>query len=124
MRERCRQHGIAVPGSVAVTAERVDEPPLPFPVVVKPVDCGGSLMVTLARDTGEHLRACAPLVWRRVHRADGEPVSRTLSCADTDVPIAGIVGPAPTPVVERFLRDMVTSVRVTAASEAVTRVAG
>ena len=61
MRSRCRQHGIAVPGSVAATAERVDEPPLPFPVIVKPVDCGGSLMVTLARDTGEHLRACAPL---------------------------------------------------------------
>lgn len=64
MRERCRQYAIAVPGSVPVTADDVGEPPFPFPVVVKPVDWGGSLMVRLARDADEYLRAC-----EEIHRA-------------------------------------------------------
>ncbi|GGQ69914.1 ATP-grasp domain-containing protein [Couchioplanes azureus] len=64
MRERCRRHGVAVPGSVPVSAADT-EAPFPFPVVVKPVDCGGSLMVSLARDAGEYRRACA-----EIHRAE------------------------------------------------------
>ncbi|GGQ69986.1 ATP-grasp domain-containing protein [Couchioplanes azureus] len=65
-----------------------------------------------------------PVVRRWVQRADGEPISQTLSYADSDVPLAGIVGPAPTPVLERFLRDMFATVRVAPAAQAVTHVAG
>ncbi|MER6997957.1 ATP-grasp domain-containing protein [Streptomyces sp. NPDC000410] len=65
MRGRCAERGIAVPGSALVTSGSRGEPPFPFPVVVKPVDCGGSLMVSLARDPEEYARACA-----EIHRAD------------------------------------------------------
>lgn len=63
MRECCVKHDIAVPGSVAVTADEVGRSPFAFPVVVKPVDWGGSLAVSLAHDDEAYRRACA-----RIHR--------------------------------------------------------
>lgn len=61
MRARCLEHDIVVPRSVAVEAGNVGESPFAFPVVVKPADWGGSLMVSLARDAGEYRRACAQI---------------------------------------------------------------
>jgi biotin carboxylase len=61
MRTRCREHGITVPGSVLVNQGTWPEPPFPLPVVVKPVDCGGSLMVSLARDLREYAAARAEI---------------------------------------------------------------
>ncbi len=60
----------------------------------------------------------SPLTWRWVQRTEDEPVSQALSYAEYDVPIAGIVGPASTAVLEQFLRDMFASVKVTAADKA------
>ncbi|MFD6679605.1 ATP-grasp domain-containing protein [Micromonospora parva] len=64
----------------------------------------------------------SPLTWRWVQRTEDEPVSQALSYAEYDVPIAGIVGPAPTAVLEQFLRDIFASVKVTAAGKADTHV--
>lgn len=61
MRERGRKHDIAVPGSVTVRAGEVRESPFAFPVVVKPVDWGGSLLVSLARDADEYRLACTEI---------------------------------------------------------------
>jgi biotin carboxylase len=65
MRRRCLERDIAVPGSVVAVPGSWPEPPFPLPVVVKPVDCGGSLMVSLARDLAEYAAARA-----LVHRSD------------------------------------------------------
>ncbi|MGW9420193.1 ATP-grasp domain-containing protein [Streptomyces koyangensis] len=59
MRRRCAERGIARPRSVTVGPGTTGPCPLPFPVVVKPVDCGGSLMVSLCRDEEEYARARA-----------------------------------------------------------------
>ncbi|WP_405851718.1 ATP-grasp domain-containing protein [Streptomyces sp. NBC_00090] len=59
MRRRCAERDIAFPRSVPVAPESAGPCPLPFPVVVKPVDCGGSLMVSLCRDAEEYERALA-----------------------------------------------------------------
>lgn len=64
----------------------------------------------------------SPLVWRWVQRTEDEPVSQVPSYAEYDVPIAGIVGPAPAAELERFLRNMFASVQVTAANKAATNV--
>ncbi|MFJ9691482.1 acetyl-CoA carboxylase biotin carboxylase subunit family protein [Kitasatospora sp. NPDC101183] len=61
MRARCTERGIAVPGSVAVPPGPVGAAPFRYPVVVKPVDCGGSLMVRLARGDAEYAAACAEI---------------------------------------------------------------
>ena len=53
-----------------------------------------------------------------MQRTEDEPVSQALSYAEYDVPIAGIVGPASTAVLEQFLRDMFASIKVTAADKA------
>jgi biotin carboxylase len=72
--------------------------------------------------SGTHEFRRSPLVWRWVQRTEDEPVSQVLSYAEYDVPIAGIVGPAPASKLERFLRDMFASVRVTAANRSATNV--
>ncbi|MEW5628687.1 ATP-grasp domain-containing protein [Streptomyces hydrogenans] len=59
MRRRCEERGVAHPRSIAVGPDEAGPCPLPFPVVVKPVDCGGSLMVSLCRDEKEYARARA-----------------------------------------------------------------
>ena len=67
MRRWCAERGIAMPGSATVTP---GEPsPFPFPVVVKPVDCGGSLMVRMARDRAEYDAACD-----EIHNAGADQV--------------------------------------------------
>ncbi|MFI6120771.1 acetyl-CoA carboxylase biotin carboxylase subunit family protein [Streptomyces sp. NPDC051064] len=59
MRRRCAERAVSFPRSVAVPPEAAGPCPLPFPVVVKPVDCGGSLLVSLCRDQEEYEQACA-----------------------------------------------------------------
>jgi len=52
------------------------------------------------------------LVWRWTQRHEDEPIKTILSYTDTDIPLAGIVGPADSAELERFLRDLFTSVKV------------
>jgi hypothetical protein len=52
------------------------------------------------------------LVWRWTQRHEDEPIKTMLSYTDTDIPLAGIVGPADSAELERFLRDLFTSVQV------------
>ncbi|MDH6114569.1 hypothetical protein P3T36_000969 [Kitasatospora sp. MAP12-15] len=54
----------------------------------------------------------SPLAWRWVQRSEDEPIKTALSYSDTDVPLAGIVGPADSAVLDDFLRDLFASVRV------------
>lgn len=60
---------------------------------------------------GEQLRS-GPLARRWVQRAPDEQIKRALSYSDTDVPLAGVVGPAPAPVLTAFLREIFASVQV------------
>jgi hypothetical protein len=60
----------------------------------------------------------SPLVWRWIQRCEDEPIRTALSYTDTDVPLAGIVGPADSAELECFLRDVFTSVRVEPAAGA------
>jgi biotin carboxylase len=53
-----------------------------------------------------------PLVRRWVQRPADEPVQRTITYADAGVPLAGVVGPAPAPVLEQFLAEMFAKMRV------------
>jgi hypothetical protein len=53
-----------------------------------------------------------PLVWRWVQRGPDEPVRPVISYADADVPLAGVVGPASTPALERFLTELFATVQV------------
>jgi hypothetical protein len=52
------------------------------------------------------------LVWRWTQRHEGEPIKTMLSYTDTDIPLAGIVGPADSAELERLFRDLFTSVQV------------
>ena len=58
----------------------------------------------------------SPLAWRWVQRKDREPITTSLSFAYSDVPLAGIVGPAPSSVLEKFLGELFDTVRVEAGS--------
>ncbi|MDS1272588.1 hypothetical protein RIF23_20065 [Lipingzhangella sp. LS1_29] len=53
-----------------------------------------------------------PLVRRWVQRATDEPVKPTVTYADSDVPLAGVVGPAPAPELETLLTSMFASITV------------
>ena len=59
----------------------------------------------------EHFRT-SPLVTRWVQRTPGERITTAVSFSDADVPLAGLVGGAPTPVLERFLSDLFRTVQV------------
>jgi len=53
-----------------------------------------------------------PIVRRWVQRQPGEPIKQAITYADSDVPLAGIIGPGTTDALERFLTVMFESVRV------------
>jgi hypothetical protein len=59
--------------------------------------------------------AASPLVHRWVQRLPGEPISRGISYSDTDVPLAGIVGPGSPAALEDFLTSAFAGITVTAA---------
>jgi biotin carboxylase len=53
-----------------------------------------------------------PVVYRWVQRAPGEPVKDSITYADSDVPLAGVIGPASTESLEQFMTGLFESVRV------------
>ncbi len=64
------------------------------------------------RISGEKEFRDDPLVWRWVQRRTDEPIADVITYADADIPLAGVLGPAPAPVLERFLTQLFASVRV------------
>ncbi|MEU8507816.1 ATP-grasp domain-containing protein [Streptomyces brevispora] len=64
------------------------------------------------RISGEAAFRESPLAHRWSQRSEDEPIKTTLSYADTDIPLAGIVGPADSAELDRFLRDAFSSIRV------------
>ncbi|MCX0242535.1 ATP-grasp domain-containing protein [Streptomyces drozdowiczii] len=73
---------------------------------------GHTLGSRFCRVEGEKPFRDDPLVHRWVQRAPHEPVKTAVTYADADVPLAGVVGPAPSAVLERFLTDLFASVTV------------
>jgi len=73
---------------------------------------GHTLGSTHCRLTGTARFEKDPLVHRWVARPEDEPVSQAITYADHLVPLAGVVGPATTEVLEQFLTDMFAAVRV------------
>ncbi|MFE9426688.1 acetyl-CoA carboxylase biotin carboxylase subunit family protein [Kitasatospora sp. NPDC006697] len=73
---------------------------------------GHRLGTETCRISGEERFRTSPLAWRWSQRAEGEPIKTVLSYSDTDVPLAGIVGPADAATLDAFLRDLFASVRV------------
>ncbi|WP_328719011.1 ATP-grasp domain-containing protein [Streptomyces sp. NBC_00247] len=78
---------------------------------------GHTLGSTHCRIDGEKTFRDDPVVHRWVQRAPHEPVTAALTYADADIPLAGVVGPAPTPVLERFLTGLFASVTVEPAKD-------
>jgi hypothetical protein len=54
----------------------------------------------------------SPLVSRWTQRRPDNPLKPTISYADTDLPLAGIVGPGPSHLLEQFIREIFATVRV------------
>lgn len=54
----------------------------------------------------------SPLVYRWSQRAEDEPIKTVLSYADTDIPLAGVVGPGDSAELDRFLSDAFATIRV------------
>lgn len=54
----------------------------------------------------------SPLVYRWSQRTEDEPIKAVLSYADTDIPLAGVVGPGGSAELDRFLSDAFSSIRV------------
>ncbi|MDT9687040.1 ATP-grasp domain-containing protein [Streptomyces sp. P9(2023)] len=73
---------------------------------------GHTLGSRYCRITGEEPFRQDPVVQRWVQRGADEPIKTTITYADADVPVAGVVGPAPAAVLERFLTEFFASVRV------------
>ncbi|MEV7419290.1 ATP-grasp domain-containing protein [Streptomyces sp. NPDC089919] len=64
------------------------------------------------RIEGEQAFRESPLAHRWIQRTEDEPIKTTLSYSDADVPLAGVVGPADSAELDRFLRDLFSFVRV------------
>jgi hypothetical protein len=73
---------------------------------------GHTLGSAYCRVTGVADFRSDPLVRRWVQREVDEPIKQVITYADADIPVAGVVGPAPAEVLERFLADMFAAVRV------------
>jgi len=54
----------------------------------------------------------SPLVFRWVQRSADKPCGTAISYADADVPLAGVIGPASTDELERFLSELFVTVRI------------
>jgi biotin carboxylase len=73
---------------------------------------GHTLGSRYCRISGEAGFRDDPIVWRWVQRAPDEPIKTVVSYADADIPIAGVIGPAPSAAMERFLTEMFATVKV------------
>jgi hypothetical protein len=98
-----------VEDSVSLPPARVPEPDERYGWFVIP---GHTLGSRYCRISGEQAFRDDPLVWRWVQRPPDEPVKNVITYADSDVPLAGVVGPAPAPVLEDFLTRLFKSVQV------------
>ncbi|HEV2377233.1 MAG TPA: ATP-grasp domain-containing protein [Streptosporangiaceae bacterium] len=98
-----------IEGSAARPPARVPEPDERYGWFVVP---GHTLGTRYCRISGEQMFRDDPLVWRWVQRQPDEPVKDVITYADSDIPLAGIVGPAPAPVLEDFLTRLFKSVEV------------
>ncbi|MEV5886562.1 ATP-grasp domain-containing protein [Streptomyces sp. NPDC052020] len=100
---------LLVDGSGGRPAARVPRPGERYGWFVFP---GHTLGSRYCRISGEKAFRDDPVVWRWVQRGADEPVKAAITYADSDVPLAGVIGPAPEPVLERFLTGLFASVRV------------
>ncbi len=73
---------------------------------------GHTLGTSSCRVSGAEPFRSDPVVHRWVQRQPGEPIKQAITYADSDVPLAGIIGPGPADELERFLTVMFESVRV------------
>jgi hypothetical protein len=73
---------------------------------------GHTLGSAYCRISGEKAFRHDPVVRRWVQRAEHEPIKNVITYADADVPLAGVIGPAPAPVLESFLTGLFASVTV------------
>jgi hypothetical protein len=80
---------------------------------------GHTLGAPFCRVSGVDEFRSDPLVRRWVQRAADEPIKQVITYADADIPLAGVVGPAPAEVLERFLTEMFAAVRVEPLSPAI-----
>ncbi|MFJ6465330.1 acetyl-CoA carboxylase biotin carboxylase subunit family protein [Streptomyces sp. NPDC091387] len=64
------------------------------------------------RIEGEAAFRESPLVHRWSQRPEDEPIKTVLSYADTDIPLAGVVGPGDSAELDRFLSDAFSAIRV------------
>ncbi|MEO3787451.1 hypothetical protein ABGB12_29340 [Actinocorallia sp. B10E7] len=73
---------------------------------------GHTLGSRYCRISGEERFRDDPLVHRWVQRAPDEPVKDTITYADFDIPVAGVIGPASSEVLEGFLTELFATIRV------------
>ncbi|MCX4692533.1 acetyl-CoA carboxylase biotin carboxylase subunit family protein [Streptomyces sp. NBC_01408] len=73
---------------------------------------GHQLGGEFCRIDGERVFRESSLAHRWIQRSKSEPIKTQLSYSDADVPLAGIVGPADSAELDRFLRDVFSFVRV------------
>jgi biotin carboxylase len=100
---------LLVEGTDARPAVRVSGPDQRYGWFVGP---GHRLGSTTCRISGERRFRDSPMVWRWVQRRPGEPVKQLITYADADVPVAGVLGPAPAAELHDFLSGMFETVRV------------
>ena len=73
---------------------------------------GHTLGSASCKISGERSFRNDPLVWQWQQRQPGEPVATKVNYTPSVVPVGGLVGPAPAPVLEHFLTRLFQSVRV------------
>lgn len=100
---------LAVEGTGARPEVRVPGPGERYGWFVWP---GHTLGTACCRIVGEEDFRLDRLVWRWVQRRPDEPVRPVITYADADAPLAGVVGPAPAPILERFLTELFAKVQV------------
>lgn len=106
---------LLVDGPGARLTARVPGPDERFGWFVWP---GHTLGSTHCQIRGEESFRRDPVVWRWVQRAPDEPVKPSITYADVDVPLAGVLGPASAPALEQFLAELFAKVQVEPADPA------
>ncbi|MCD0453396.1 hypothetical protein LO762_30070 [Actinocorallia sp. API 0066] len=69
------------------------------------------------RITGEDPFRASPLVHRWVQRTPDEPIKDTITYADSDIPVAGVLGPATADELTDFMLAMFTTIKIHPAPE-------
>lgn len=100
---------LLITGSAGVRKVRTPNPRARFGWFCFP---GHTLGSAHCRISGEERFRDDPVVWRWVQRRPDEQIKRAITYSDAHIPIAGVIGPAPTPVLECFLTELFDSARV------------